>query len=380
MFQKQAILIANINLYLRKEIKGLDISNERKGKLEELNSYFSISKGECAGLSCLWSQAKLLASKSEFDTKAKKSLERLKEAHNILYSFNEKAVFSQEKKENIENFISDVFYYQQKAGMVNQEGIEACKVGNDVLGIPNKVFLYDVLTSKEGLEATFDKIILESHMILIGIRKQGFIGHKISIFKDGKSGKISFYDPNLGEKEFDNVKDLVKVLWDAANLSTLISKETLKDFLELDVSQGLIKRLVIEGFNFNPPCNNYPSQKQIGENSFIGCEEILNAFLFSPKLYEISEIEAFTLSFLNNLKDKAMRNDFKFNESFAENKLSEQAKFFLFKFSIENNIKPYALFGYLLKNKLFSEFQEFYDHDLSHDPKSDSLLNILELS
>lgn len=259
-------------------VKLEDVEN-RKQVIE----YFKTSRGECAGLSVLWSYGHFLQDQPNPDQVERDDLTNFHTMYNRLVTWNGEENFNPKEQKQLNSFIENIRLYQMKSSDLFPERnncqldleflLQDTKRGNPLL----KFKFPDTFLSKEMLSRRLKQAIQPGTMIFLGTEWQGR-AHLMAAYQSINNGSIFFYDPNAfeGEVEVNGPEELMCSFWRASDPSQFISS-----FYGLDPMSLMGRTVSIDIFSFPTYLSNtYPLYKDFSVTG----KEILDLMLDRPVL------------------------------------------------------------------------------------------------
>lgn len=307
------MLSSKILRYLEKELVNATSETDLKNRQEVIN-YLYASKGECFGLATAWVYGRRIS--DEIDNKNNKPKDDIfffNKVKKMLLEWDEKSVFGQEEKSDIERFISNVLLYQRFDIML----WKSRKIDNTIFQGHDQSDLSSILEdtkrgniienfredsihlTKKMLVDRFSNIVKPQTLILISLNGDEN-GHTMAIYQNNKDKKIYFYDSILDDEvEVDTLENLVELFWKSSN------PQNFRKWHTREPSDSDIRNTAFRIFSFPvDKISKYPTKDEfkITETEFV------DLFESSPYLLKWIRTDKEVQLFVDSLGDEqAMR-------------------------------------------------------------------------
>lgn len=261
-------LTEGIIQYLQNELALAEQNNAIEMEIKErqrIINYFQESRGECLGLSTLWSYGRRIADEplkeTDSESKAKDDIQFFNNIEQLLTQWDGETEFSQQEKADIDRFISQSLFYQRfdlqlykKLGKIDELLLHDIRQFNlpelmeDTKGRTpiNSFHTANASLTKEMLHNRLADLVKPQSMIFLSTKpERSYSGHVVSVYQNESDSKIYFYDANAEhEVEIDSLSQLTDLVWDAfapENFQVGFSQTDLSDIQFRNVAADIVK-------------------------------------------------------------------------------------------------------------------------------------------
>ncbi len=257
-YHNQYFLAQQIIKYLQKEVK-----NRQK----DIN-YFEQSKGECVGLSVLWAYGKRIEDESFIPFSDVKDTNTFFNAvYRKLILWDGQAEFTKTDQADIEWFIANLIFYQEKAQSffkeVKANFDEPLYFKNTKRGEPFEVFKQRIGVDEAMLASRLSFFVKPKTMVFLAAQQDG-AAHAMAIYQNSRTNKIYFYDANErgGEQVVETFEELAKAIFKSSDPARFAQN---REAVSLDSCDNLIRYIKIALYQLpGDPVYTYPTKSEFG--------------------------------------------------------------------------------------------------------------------